>query len=102
MLNLTPPHTLTDGLGRPYFLWDCDLTLADFRARLQDENPDVRAYFLAKAMRQARPDDVFQFVTVEQIRESWTRVARHLGQTRPFWTWLLDTWERQRDGVRQP
>lgn len=100
MLSPTPREALTDALGRPYFLWDCDLTLTDFEARLRDPDPGVRAYFVAKLLRQAKPDDVFQFVTVATIEELWPRVDRYLGQSRAFWTWLLDTWRRQDHGSR--
>lgn len=100
MLSQTPPEALTDGRGRPYFLWDCDLTVADLRERLRDPDPDVRAYFVAKLMRQAKPDDVFQFVTLAAVRESWPQLIRYLGRSRPFWSWLLDTWKRQTDGGR--
>jgi hypothetical protein len=92
VLNPTPRESLVDKQDRPYFLWDCDLTLADFEQRLRDPDPDVRAYFAAKLMRQAKPDDVFQFMTLGEVRESWPRVVRFLGQSRPFWTWLLDVW----------
>ena len=95
MLSPTPPESLTDARGRPYFLWDCDLTLAQLNERLCDPNPEVRAYFLAKLMRQAKPDDVFQFVTLGTVRELWPRVVRYLGHSRPFWIWLLETWNRQ-------
>jgi len=91
----TPPDQLIDQQGRPYFLWDCDLTLADFRSRLEDPDADVRAYFTGKLMRQAKPDDVFTFVSRHTIRELWPRLERYLGQSREFWTWLFATWERQ-------
>ena len=100
MLSPTSATHLTDSKGRPYFLWDCDLTLPQFEARLVDPDPDVRAYFAAKLMRQAKPDDVFLFVTRRAIRELWPRLTRYLGHTRPFWTWLLDTWDRQADDAR--
>ena len=73
MLHPTRPEALTDGRGRPYFLWDCDLTLDEFVDRWRDPDPEVRAYFLAKLMRQAKPDDVFQFVTRGQARVDGTR-----------------------------
>ena len=95
MLSQTRPEFLTDASGRPYFLWDCDLTIGQFRARLRDPDPEVRAYFLAKLMRQAKPDDVFQFVSLADVRSSWPDVVRYLGNSRPFWRWLLDTWQRQ-------
>ena len=100
MLSQTQPDALIDGQGRPYFLWDCDLTLVQFEERLRDPNPDVRAYFVAKLMRQAKPDDVFQFVTLGTIRFLWTRLERYLGHSRPLWSWLLETWQRQTDVAR--
>lgn len=100
MLTPTPPAALTDGRGRPYFLWDCDLDVAQFQERLRDPDPDVRAYFLGKLMRQAKPDDVFQFVTLADIRETWPLLVRYLGHARPFWSWVLEAWTHQVDGDR--
>jgi len=51
-------------------------------------------------MRQARPDDVFQFVSLETIQDLQARIDPYLGRSRPFWTWLLDAWARQADGAR--
>lgn len=96
VLNPTPPDRLVDARGRPYFLWDVETTLDQFRGMLAGEDRAVRAYLIAKLMRQARPDDVFQFVTVEDIREEWPRIERHLGRTRGFWTWILDAWDGER------
>jgi hypothetical protein len=97
-LNPTPIERLLDHQGRPYFLWDLDMTLDTFRARLRDPDAAVRAFLVAKLMRQAKPDDVFAFVTLKQIRELWPQVQPYLGDRRPFWTWLLDAWEgRGRD-----
>lgn len=93
-LSPTPPHLLVDPQDRPYFLWDVDMTLDAFRARLDDPDPDIRAYFIGKLMRQAKPDDVFTFVTPKTIRDLWPSIERYLGQTRDFWTWLFTTWER--------
>jgi hypothetical protein len=95
VLSFTPRERLTDGRGRPYFLWDCDLTVDQFKQALQDPDPEVRAYMVGKLMRQAKPDDVFLFVTPRTIRELWPRLTRYLGHTRGFWTWLFETWEGQ-------
>lgn len=95
MLNPTPPEGLTDDQGRPYFLWDCDLTLEQFERGLHDPDPEVRAYLVGKLMRQAKPDDVFLLVTPRTIRELWPRLLRYLGRTKDFWTWLFETWEAQ-------
>lgn len=95
MLSFTPPERLTDAQNRPYFLWDCGLTLAQFRKGLEDPDADVRAYLVGKLMRQAKPDDVFLFVRPREIRELWPRLIRYLGRTREFWSWLFETWEGQ-------
>jgi hypothetical protein len=92
VLNPTPPDRLVDGHGRPYFLWDVETTLDEFRAMLAGGDREVRAYLIAKLMRQAKPDDVFQFVTLEDIRRAWPLVERHLGRSRAFWTWILGAW----------
>jgi hypothetical protein len=94
-LNPTPPEHLVDAKGRPYFLWDTDQTLESFRDQLVASDPDVRAYAIGKLMRQAKPDDVFTFVTVAAIRAHWDRLERYLGQRRAFWHWLLGKWQEQ-------
>jgi len=95
MLNPTPARFLTDASRRPYFLWDCDLTIEQFQRGLQDPDVEVRAYLVGKLMRQAKPDDVFSFVSPRVIRDLWPHVVRRLGRTREFWTWLFETWEAQ-------
>lgn len=89
----TSPDKLVDQQGRPYFLWDVDLTLEAFREKVKNPDPEVRAMWCGKLMRQAKPDDVFLFLTLADIRRDWPGIVRHLGRTLPFWTWLLDQWK---------
>jgi hypothetical protein len=95
LLNRTPQERMVDPQGRPYFLWDVDMTLARFRELLRHPNAETRAYAIGKLMRQAKPDDVFSFVTVAEIRQHWPRLEGYLGRTREFWRWLLATWQEQ-------
>ena len=92
----TDPERLVNARGQPYFLWDEDLTLEQFKDRLRDPDPDVRAYFVGKLMRQAKPDDVFTFVSLDELYDLLPSVDRYLGRTRPFWHWLLDRWKPER------
>lgn len=94
ILSQTPEHLLIDQVGRPYFLWDSEMSLEDFQAGLADPDPEVRGYLVGKLMRQAKPDDVFYFVTRVEIRELWPHLDRYLGESREFWKWLLEQWER--------
>jgi hypothetical protein len=58
-----------------------------------DPDLEVRAYYLGKLMRQAKPDDVFTFVTLVEIKALFPLVARYLGRSRDFWIWLLGCWK---------
>lgn len=93
MLNPTPPEKLVDSQGHPYFLGDTEMTLAEFRSSLEDPDPEVRAYLVGKLMRQAKPDDVFTFVSPQEILKLWPLLDRYLGNSRPFWKWLFESWE---------
>lgn len=94
VLNPTPRALLVDAKGRPYFLWDSELTLAEFEHRLCTDDMEAKAYLVGKLMRQAKPDDVFTFVSEAEIRALWGHLLPNLGRTRPFWEWLLSVWGR--------
>ncbi|MDM7915003.1 MAG: hypothetical protein QUU85_07010 [Candidatus Eisenbacteria bacterium] len=97
-LSPTPRERLLDAKGRPYFLWDEDTTLEEFLRSLSDPDPEVRAYRAGKLMRQAKPDDVFSFLSPEEIEALWPRLERYLGRTRAFWEWVLATWRETAHG----
>jgi hypothetical protein len=98
VLAPTPTARLLDARGRPYFLWDEDITADELRARLSDRDPEVRAYFLGKLMRQAKPDDVFGFVSLREIVDQFPAVQRYLGRSREFWSWLIEQWGKPTRG----
>lgn len=89
MLSPTPPAALLDRQCRPYFLWDLDLTLEELREHLRSPDPAVRIHFLAKLLRQAKPDDALQLVSLAEIAGEWPQLAPTLGRQRDFWGWLL-------------
>ena len=99
MLAPTPAERLVDAQGRPYFLWDVEMTLAQFKEQLTGSGLPVRAYLVGKMMRQAKPDDALQFVS-PHIADLWMLLEKYLGNSRDFWTWLLKEWE-QRGIVRR-
>lgn len=93
VLNPTPRDVMLDAQGRPYFLWDVDLTLEQFEQQLRHPERATRLYWLGKLMRQAKPDDVLTFASVDQLAKAWPEVERTLGKSRAFWHWLLRTWK---------
>lgn len=76
---------ILDAAGRPYFLWDLEMTLAEFRLRLRDPDPEVRAYLIGKLLRQARPADVARFVSEDEVRAIWPLAERYVGRARDLW-----------------
>jgi hypothetical protein len=94
MLVPTKAQNLCDAQGRPYFLWDVDLTLQALHERMAHGTDDERAYWLAKVMRQAKPDDALFLFSEPLMRQLFPLIERHLGNKKHFWRWLLT--ERQR------
>jgi hypothetical protein len=92
--SATPRDKLLDSQGRPEFLWDTEQTLDEFLRDLRGGNAAVRAYLIAKLMRQAKPDDVLTFVHPQEIVDAWEGAERYLGHARPFWAWLIESWKK--------
>ena len=72
-------------------MWDCEVTLPQLRGFVTASDDDQRVYWIAKVMRQAKPDDAISIVGVSPMRELWTRIAPTLGRVHDFWDWYL-TW----------
>ena len=83
----------------PWFLWwdGVRLTEAELRAKLRSENPVERGNWAGRVMREARYQDVWKYLTLEDILRDWPHVLRNLGRERTFWTWLIGEWRR--DGL---
>jgi hypothetical protein len=82
---------------RPYFLWDVPVTEAQLRERLRHADPDTRAQWQARIMREARYDEVWAYLTLDEILRDWPNIQRHLGRMRGFWEYLLNGWRK--DGL---
>ena len=88
MLNPTPPQHLVNADGQPYFLWDSEMTLSS-SAPASRIRTRKSALLAGKLMRQAKPDDVFTFISAREIRLASSAIWKK----REFWTWLFETWE---------
>ncbi len=82
---------------RPYFLWDEDLSVAEFSVRLHGSDPAERLRLLTKLLREARDIDVWHFVTLREVVGAFPTIAPGLGRRQPFWKFLLDGWRE--DGI---
>lgn len=76
------------------------MTLVELEQRLASDDLSVRAYLIGKIMRQAKPDDALQLVSPQDLADLWPMLEKYLGETREFWSWLLEEW-RGRGIVRR-
>jgi len=84
--------TLDDDEAVPYFLWDRQVTVGELRTVLSDGSHPQRMPLLRALVREARPDDVWSFVTPELVAREWDDIKPGLGRRRAFWEWLLGAW----------
>lgn len=86
---MSPATTLpADNLD---FAWDRPETAASLRAKLADESAPLWPAAAAWLLREARVDQVWQFLTLPQIVAAFPRLAPMLGRRRPLWEYLLRT-----------
>lgn len=85
---------------RPWFLWDVDVSDAEFRARLRHEDPNIRAQWQGVLLREATFREVWKYVTLREVLANWDNIRRHLGRRRAFWEWLINGWRE--DGILAP
>jgi hypothetical protein len=76
----------------PGFLWDRKVTVGRLRAALLDPGDPQHVQLLRVLLREARPDEVWKFVTPEQVAREWASIRPGLGRRRAFWEWLLAEW----------
>ena len=97
MIGVTPKQYLLDQQNRPYFLWDCDITIQQLHEKLMDSDPKIRCYWMGKVMRQAKPEDAIALLTWDTIKQEFSGVIPYLGNKRSFWKWLFSKWTTPND-----
>lgn len=83
-----------DDDARPYFLWDEDTTVAEFRRAIERAAARERYRLIGKLMREARDNDVWRFVTPDLVWQHLDEIRPYLGRRRDFWEYLLQGWHR--------
>ena len=79
---------------RPYFLWDEPLTAGELRRIVKDPSHPERLRYVERILREARVDDVWAFLTPQDVAAVWPGSRGHLGRREPVWELLLTTWRR--------
>jgi hypothetical protein len=92
MRRLTTDFSLDN--RRPYFLFDEDLSVAELRQRLSNGNSAERLRLIAKILREAHEDDVWEFLTLKEFLDIYPEVSSLLGRRRQYWQQLYNSSRR--------
>ena len=71
------------------FAWDRLETSASLKTKLADEASPTWHQTAAWLMREARVEQVWKFLTLNQIHQNFSRISPLLGRQRPVWEHLL-------------
>ncbi len=81
---------------RPYFFWDYDITEEELREILRSGSDDEKAWVITRILEYARWDDIWKYITVEDIRRHFDRLHFRQPQDRELWAYALERWSRGR------
>lgn len=87
-----PTHN--DDSDVPSFFWDRNVTAAQLRTILADPSHPDRLRLLGTLLREARPGEVWNWVTPEEVARALPEVRPFLGRKRDFWEWLIEGWKK--------
>ena len=71
------------------FAWDRPESAASLRQRLATATGEDWLRTAARVMREARTEQVWQFLTLQQVAERFNQLLPHLGRRRPVWEHLM-------------
>lgn len=68
------------------------MTIRQLREILRSGSAQERLAYTAKILREARYEDVWEFLSVDDLVRHWEQLASRLGRRRAFWEFLLRKW----------
>jgi hypothetical protein len=79
-------------VDRPDFLWDEPLSPGDLKKILNGENEEESLYYAAKVLREARFEQVWDYISPAFLSSRWDKLRWRLGRKKRFWDFLYNTW----------
>jgi hypothetical protein len=85
---------MSRGADRPDFLWDERLSSADLKKTLESGDESERLYYAAKVLREARFEEVWEYLSPGFLAAHWEKLRSKLGRRKEFWEFLYTTWQK--------
>jgi hypothetical protein len=79
---------------RLYFFWDYDISDDEVRRILRHGSPAEKAWIITRILEYAKWDDIWRYLTVDDIRQNFERLHFRRPQDRELWAYALDRWMR--------
>jgi hypothetical protein len=83
---------IQESTDRPDFLWDEPLLRDDLKKILAGDNAEERLYYAAKIMREARFEEVWEYLSPAFLAANWDKLHSRLGRKKRFWEFFYSTW----------
>ena len=75
-----------------YFFWDYDLTEEDVREILRGENETEKIWVMSRILQSARWNDIWKFLTLQDVRENFSKIQWRTPYLRELWAHALEVW----------
>jgi len=79
---------------RPYFFWDYDISDDEVRHILRRGDPIEKAWVITRILEYAKWDDIWRYLTVDDIRQNLEHLRFRRPQDRELWAYALERWVR--------
>lgn len=79
-------------MRRAYFFWDYDLSEEDVREILAGDDVHRKAWVISRILNAARWEDIWKYVTVEDIRTHFDQLRFRFPYLRELWAHALEVW----------
>ena len=79
---------------KPSFCWDRDWTVGEIKERLRSAPHFERIRLTAWIMREGTFEEVWNFLTPQQVYPLLEKLLPRLGRKKEYWRYTFDAWHR--------
>lgn len=77
---------------RAYFLWDYEIGDDEIRRILRRGSAEEKAWVISRILEHAKWEDIWRYLSVDDIRENLDRLEFRRAQDRELWAYALERW----------
>lgn len=77
---------------QPYFFWDYDISAEQVRQLIRHGSPLEKAWVISRILEYAKWEDIWRYLTLEDIRQNFDRLHFRRSQDRELWAYALQRW----------